>query len=342
MTAAAVLGWALLGGPTGGLGTTPAPLPTLIAILGLGALVLARAWMGRPDLRPVVTMVAVWLACSVGAGPARSTLLLAVPALALLVGALLSDVAADQGPRFSIAAATAVTVALVSGMVTVVWPVAPPVPSSYQPLARWLTGELDERVVLSAAPLDRAELVAAGVPAGRFAVDSVPVGSVTVVPSEAGCGELGSPVVRMPSAAGVLSVCAPPAPVADMVLTTGTGPLLATNPALELSEPAHQLLLADRVDGRLATVLAGAAMQHVLQIEDFPTVPGESADTARRMAVLRGVVAVIDVNGRPAASSLELYLNAQQPPFRPDVRPLSDGRLVVHFRLAGPESIPPG
>jgi hypothetical protein len=45
------------------------------------------------------------------------------------------------------------------------------------------------------------------------------------------------------------------------------------------------------------------------------------------------VIPVLDVNGRPAASSLELYLNAQPPPFRPDVRSLPDGRLVVHFRL---------
>jgi hypothetical protein len=341
-SAAALTAWAVSGGRTGGPGTTAVPLPALIAILALGTLVLARAWSRRPDLRPVVTMIAVWLACSVGPGPARSTLLLAVPALALLVGALLGDAAADQGPRFSIAAATAVTVALVSGMVTVVWPVAPPAPSSYQPLARWLNGELDERVVLSAAPLDRAELVAAGVPAGRFAVDSVPAGAVTVVPSEAGCGELGSPVVRMASVAGALSVCAPPAPAADMVLTAGTGPLLAANPALQISGPARQLLLADKVDSRLVTVLAGAAMQHVLQIEDFPTVAGEPLDSARRMAVLRGVVPAVDVNGRPAASSLELYLNAQQPPFHPDVRPLSDGRLVVHFRLAGADPVPPG
>jgi hypothetical protein len=342
VAAAGVVGWALLGNSTGGPGTAAVPLPTLIAILGLGALVLARAWVRRPDLRPVVTMIAVWLACSVGPDPARSTLLLAVPALALLVGALLSDVAADQGPRFSIAAATAVTVALVSGMVTVVWPVAPPAPSSYQPLARWLNGELDERVVLSAAPLDRAELVAAGVPAGRFAVDSVPAGAVTVVPSEAGCGELGSPVVRVASVAGALSVCAPPPPAADVVLSSGTGPLLAANPALETSEPARRLLLQDTVDSRLVAVLAGAALQHVLQIEDFPAVPGEPADTPRRMAVLRGIVAAVDVDGRPAASSLELHLNAQRPPFHPDVRPLSDGRLVVHFRLPGAAPVPPG
>jgi hypothetical protein len=49
--------------------------------------------------------------------------------------------------------------------------------------------------------------------------------------------------------------------------------------------------------------------------------------------VLAGVIRAVDVNGRPAASALELYLNAQPPPLRPELRPLPDGRVLVHFRL---------
>ncbi len=207
-------------------------------------------------------------------------------------------------------------------------------------MARWLTGELDDGVVLSAAPLDRAELVAAGVPASRFATSSVPDGAVTVVPAEAGCGQIGSPVVRMASVAGVFSVCVPRAP--DRVLTAGTGPLLAGNNSLTISESARRLLSADRVDSRLVTVLSGAAITHSVDLVDFPAPRGEAPDAPRRTAVLAGVVAAVDVNGRPAASSLELYLNAQQPPFRPDVRTLPDGRLVVHFRLPVAGPVPPG
>ena len=310
------------------------PLSTVFVVLGLGALIIVRMWDRRQQLRPPAVMAAVWLCCAIGSGPARLTaLLLAVPALALLVGTLLADAAAEQWPRFSMSAATAVTVALVSGVVTGLWPQPPPGTGSYAPLARWLTGELEESVVLSAAPLDRAELVAAGVPAERFAVNSVPAGAVTVVPSAAGCGDVGAPVAQLASVGGALSVCAPPAAPSDMVLTAGTGPLLARSSTLRMAEPARQLLVEDRVDSRLATVLAGAAMTHDVEVNGFPVVPGEPAEAARRVAVLGGVIPVLDVNGRPAASSLELYLNAQPPPFRPDVRSLPDGRLVVHFRL---------
>ena len=207
------------------------PLLSLVVLVGLAAVTLGRAWVQRPGLRAVAIMVAVWLGCALLPGPARLTaLLLAVPALALLGGALLESGATDRSPRLSIAAATAVTVALVSGMVTVLWPSGPPRPSSYEPLARWLTAELESDVVLSAAPLDRAELVAAGVPAGRFATESVPDGAVTVVPADAGCGEVGTPVARMASAAGSLSVCAPPPSARDVLPGTAIGSTLAAQP----------------------------------------------------------------------------------------------------------------
>jgi hypothetical protein len=70
-----------------------------------------------------------------------------------------------------------------------------------------------------------------------------------------------------------------------------------------------------------------------VEIVDFPAVPGEPPTALRRSAVLAGVIRAVDVNGRPAASALELYLNAQPPPLRPELRPLPDGRVVVHFRL---------
>jgi hypothetical protein len=334
VAAGAAVATALLPAAIGGPGATAVPLPAMLTVVGLGAAVLIRAWAGRPELRVVVTMVVVWLGCALVPGPARLTaLLLAVPALALLAGALLADTAADQWPRFSIAAAMAVTVALVSGMVTVLWPVAPPTAGSYEPLARWLVRELDAGVALSAAPLDRAELIAAGVPAQRFATTSVPVGAVTVVPSEAGCGQIGTPVVQLAAAAGSLSVCAPARPAQAVVLSAGAGPMLAGHQAVRLSDSARSLLRDNRVDNRLVSVLAAAAMSHPIDVADFPPVPGEPATAMRRTAVLNGVIRVVDVHGRPAASALELYLNAQQPPTRPDLRALPDGRLVLHFRL---------
>ncbi len=150
VTAVAALAVALLGGSAGR--ATVVPALTLVTVVGLAAVVLVRVWTRRPDLRVLLTAVGVWLGCALVPGPTRLTaLLLIVPALALLVGAVLGE-PADQWPRFSIAAATAVTVALVSGMVTVLWPVAPPQAGSYEPLARWLNWELEDDVVLSAAP----------------------------------------------------------------------------------------------------------------------------------------------------------------------------------------------
>jgi hypothetical protein len=331
VAAGAALTAAVLPAATGSRGAV-VPLLTLLALLGVAAVVLTRVRGRRPRLRAAVTMTLVWLACALLPGQVRLTaLLLAVPALALLAGTLLADTPTDRRPRVSIAAATAVTVALVSGMVTVLWPVAPPPSGSYGPLARWLNRELEEGVVLSAAPLDRAELIAAGVPAHRFAAASVPDGAVTVVPTEAGCGQVGTPVVQLAAAAGPLSVCAPAA-VPDGE-PGAAGRLLADNPAVGMPDPARSLLQRNRVDDRLVAVLAGAATAQPLEVTDFPAVPGEPVTAVRRTAVLDGVVPAVDVNGRPAASALELHLNAQRPPLRPDLRALPDGRLVVHFRL---------
>jgi hypothetical protein len=141
------------------------------------------------------------------------------------------------------------------------------------------------------------------------------------------------------SAAGSLSVCAPPRAARDVEPSAAIGSKLAANPGVRLPDPARQLLREHRVDGRLAAVLAGAAlvnpseMTNPVEIVDFPAVPGEPPTALRRSAVLAGVIRAVDVNGRPAASALELFLNAQPPPLRPELRPLPDGRVVVHFRL---------
>jgi hypothetical protein len=60
------------------------------------------------------------------------------------------------------------------------------------------------------------------------------------------------------------------------------------------------------------------------------------------VAVLAGVDRAVDVNGQPAASAVELFLNAQRPPFQPDLRTLPDGQLVVHFRLPTTPGRQPG
>ena len=143
-----------------------------------------------------------WAARSPPDPPGRPPCCWRCPPLALLVGALLGDPAAELRPRFSIAAATAVTVALVSGVVTGLWPVAAARPA---PTSRWPAGSPSSStrgVVLSAAPLDRVELVAAGVPADRFAADSVPAARSPWCPARPAAATSARPACRCPRRPG--------------------------------------------------------------------------------------------------------------------------------------------
>ena len=192
-------------GASGGRAAGAVPLLSLLACSGWPR----WSWAGPGSTGRTCAwwsiMVAVWLGCALVPGPARLTaLLLAVPALALLGGALLGErrhrpqPAAvhrrrdrrDGGPgqRHGDRAVAERTAA--AQLVRTAGALAD-------------RGAGADDVVLSAAPLDRAELVAAGVPAGRFATESVPDGAVTVVPADAGCGEVGTPLARMASAAGL-------------------------------------------------------------------------------------------------------------------------------------------
>ncbi len=323
--------------PVGGPGEVPVGGPASLVVIGAGAVVVLLAWRWRPELRPVATMAAAWLGCALWPGPARLTaLLLAVPVLALLCAAVVGD-AADRTPdrswRVPVAAAGAVVVSAVTAAAMIVGLVALPDRQTYGPLARWLQGELDPGTVLAAAPLDRAELIAAGVPDQRFAGGAPSSVGAWVVSDAAGCGPAGTPVVTVPSAGGQLGVClaaGPPAVAADMA---GAGPLLAGNGALRLDDAARQALLAGRVDGRLVAVLVAAATTRRIEVIDFPAVAGEPDGALRRTAVLAGVGPSGDEVGR---SSMVEFLQAQRPPFRPEVSTVDGGGLVVHFRVAGP------
>lgn len=318
-------------------GGTALGTSSVVAVVAIGAVVAALAWWRTPMVRPAATMAAVWLACAVWPGPARLTaLVLALPVLALLVGALVTEAAADRGPRFSFAAGGAVVIALAAALTAVAGPFAPSTPTSYRPLAQWLETELDPAAGLWATPLDRAELVAAGVPAERFvaAPESGAAGAVRLVRSGTGCGPDRAPVLVLASAGSELSVCPPPsgraAAVADL---PANGPLLVANPSLTLDEPARRALLDGRVDGRLVTVLAGAAATHRLEVADFRAVPGEPADAPRRTAVITAATPLRAAASGSGDTSLQRYLAAQRPPFRPELSRQPDGRLLVHFRI---------
>jgi hypothetical protein len=123
------------------------------------------------------------------------------------------------------------------------------------------------------------------------------------------------------------------------------GRALAANPRLELAPRAASLISAGQVDPRVVAVLAAMTGQHSVRIVDFPVVPGENASAQRRLV---GVAAVDNQTvraGTPAVTTLERWLQAQQPPYRPIVaepRQLEGSPvLLIRYDALGIADVPP-
>lgn len=303
--------------PTTAPDTVDGPLFGTTLVVGVG-LVVVGFWR-VPRLRPVAVAASVWLACALWPGSARLTaLLLALPLLALLAGALVGDASARR--RLPVAAVAAVAVALTAGVVAVAWPFETPATATYRSVAQWLSAELDPTTRLQADALTRTELVARGVPTDRFVTGAAP-DAARVVPLPTGCGSDEAAIAMIPAPGGGVVLCRPggstaPDGIADV------GPALAGNPALTLSAAAHRALADNRVDTRLAVVLAGAAASHRITIADFPPTPGAPSAAPRRTAV-------ITVGG----AGVETYLSGQLPAYRPELSRRPDGSLIAHFRI---------
>ncbi|HYT09164.1 MAG TPA: hypothetical protein VEL73_00725, partial [Mycobacteriales bacterium] len=120
---------------------------------------------------------------------------------------------------------------------------------------------------------------------------------------------------------------------------------LARNPKLGLQPGAAALLRRGAVDSRPLSVLAAISGQHALTVVDFPAVPGEDPRLPRRL------VAVSTIDGEPAragatvVTTLDQWLRAQQPPYRPAGTELSDeggtSVLVVRFDALGATGLLP-
>jgi hypothetical protein len=95
------------------------------------------------------------------------------------------------------------------------------------------------------------------------------------------------------------------------------GRALASNPRLDLDPKAADLVRAGRVDSRALAVLAAVTAQHSLQIVDLPVVPGEDPAAPRRLIAVSAVDGQLVQAGSPAATTLDQWLRAQQPPYRP-------------------------
>ncbi|HEY7100287.1 MAG TPA: hypothetical protein VH573_01460 [Mycobacteriales bacterium] len=112
------------------------------------------------------------------------------------------------------------------------------------------------------------------------------------------------------------------------------GRALTANPKLELAPRAATLISAGQVDARVVDVLAAMAGQHSVRIVDFPVVPGEDAGAPRRLMAVAAVDDQAVGAGTPAVTTLDQWLRAQQPPYRPIAAGLSqlDGSPVLLIR----------
>jgi hypothetical protein len=351
-TAAAAAGT----GPLAGIGGPAVGLPTMVTIVVVGAALVVLAWTRHRELRPALTPAVLLLAVAVVPGPARSAaLLLALPFLAVLAGVVAEPVAAAV-PAARATAVTAVPLAaLASALVVGLLVVVNARPAPVVTLAGWATSELGPEAVLRADPLDRAELVANGVPPERLRdltapaapndlmmiTDRPPNGVSDSAPPRCVAIAMLATVVR--GSGGAPTVVCPAAPlqpdaaVAEQAGRARFGAALADNPSLELQPAADAALRAGIVDPRVVLVLADLASPRRLAIADFPVAPFEPPYALRRHVLLTAV------DGMPASGEplplLRTWLAGQQRPFVPSSVVPEGPALLIGFSAPTPPGL---
>jgi hypothetical protein len=350
-------------GPLAGAGGPALTLSVSIAWAAVGGVVLALAWARVAWMRALLTPTALMLAALLVPGPGQATAaLIALPLVAVTAGAVFEYAAgtARSATRpvarwVPLAATPAVlAVALVAGLL----PTSRQVTEVSTSLVAWIDTELAPGTVLRADALDRAELVADGVPSARLRDSAAPTapGDVVVVtdrptdglrpdPTPFSCVEVavladlprgsgGAPaVVCSTDVAGAREV------EAEQPRRARLGEQLVGNSSLTLSAGAAQLLRSGAVDARVVLVLAAIAGTHRLTVGDFPAAPLDPQDAPRRRMV------IAEVDGATATGAplglLSNWLGTQQAPFAPtEVRPVGAG-LVVGFPTPSPGGLLP-
>ena len=343
-------------GPLAGVGGPVVGIGTMVLVVGAGVVLAGFAWAQHPELRPALTPLLLLLAVSAVPGASRSAaLLLALPFLAVTFAVLAEPVAESvpeqRRPAVAALPLTALALALVVGLLTAV-NARPARPVS---LAAWATSELGPDAVVRADPLDRAELVAGGVPAERLRDLDGPgrAGDLVMVTDRPTNGAVGRVVPQcvpittlasVPRGAGgsPTAVCSatpiPPATVAaEQAGRARFGGALARNPALDLQPAAAAALEAGIVDPRLVLVLADLASPRRLAIADFPVASFEPPYALRRRVLLTAV------DGMPASGDpqplLRTWLSSQQAPFVPSSVEARGPALLIAYPAPTPTGL---
>ena len=263
-----------------------------------GLVVVAVAWGAVDWLRPAFSAAALLLVVGLVPGPSRTTAaLLVAPVLAMTV-ALLADRLAERnlGRVPAVLGATALLMLTVAPAPYVLSNRPPPAGGT-DGLISWLTTEPVAGTDIQADDLDRAELLAAGVPAARLRSANEPVepGSLRLISqrpashrsifqgptgSAAAPGPVGGPgrtavaAIERGTGGAPGSICrtdgGAEAVTAESASRTRLGAALAENPALRLTPAAAAELRAGQVDPRLMLVLAAMTTAHQISVDDFP------------------------------------------------------------------------
>jgi hypothetical protein len=335
--AAAVLVGVLAGVATGPWAGRGAVLPPVAAAVGalVAAVVLLVAARRLSWLRPVLTPTAVLTAAALLPTPTgAAAALLALPAVAVVAALLI----ADLGRAAAVGVATVVATAAALVAAAVVVPTGPAGPGS---VVGWIAAELPAATPVRADPLDRIELLAAGLPpqrlvgAQRGAQGGAQDGAVDLVTARGG-GDPGPCAVALaagPGSGGGRSAVCPSRPQdpAEESDRERLGGELAGNPALVLAPEASDLLRRGAVDRRVAVVLVALTRAREVRVDAFPETPLDAPGAPRRRLLVGGLDGA---EGEESRRLLESFLRGQQPPFAPARTEAVPGGLLVTWAAA--------
>ena len=127
----------------------------------------------------------------------------------------------------------------------------------------------------------------------------------------------------------------------DRDAAAAAGVALAANPHLQLSTPAHELLVAGQVDQRVITILALLVQRHELSVTAFPATTGELPTAVRRSVVVGRVAGLPVALADPALEQVASRIRQQPDPYTTDDIVVSDGRLEITYPAPTPSGLLP-
>lgn len=333
-------------------------------------LVAAVALWRLPGLRAAAVGLAVLMSVAVSTAPVQlSAIVIGTPVAALLLGAMVESalrqgaMVPSAGRRRLVTGLASVTVlaAVVTAGAAVAQP-EPTGPATADPaagLATWVDTQIDPAATVLVDRRTWADLVQAGLPASRISMVedfALPAATSTAfrVDADVAAGN-GAVLASFGTDSRVLQVaycsgsatanpdpgaaCRPgtgPEQTADRWSRAQLGSALLSNPSVQFSPAAREVVADGLVDSRLLVVLAALSAEHSVTVSAFPAVAGEPAEAVRRSAHLGAIDGQPAVGDSPSAGAASGWLAGQQAPYRPDVVEYTRDSLVIRYYAPSP------